>query len=365
MWGCTATAQRHDGQALGAVFTSVTYYISLIELMRQRYLCDLIPWRIITESTLLIPKKPRSLDEDESDFNLNQLSQTINTNERNLLIIRCYHQYLFKERNSTLLFACDVNHCFDLFQLFNEYFNDIENPKWNVPIDSDFLRDHVHNNDNVNNNNVNNNNNENNVDDDDEFNDDLFVFNSDLNDNKNEENNKENINLNNDNIENNNKENDDNNNNNNNNNNITDNINNNENGIIVDNNLKELKENEKTEEKEKEKEKNLEKKILEIMTREKSKVAVVTGSTPEFHRANIVELFRNREIKVLINCGVFTEGTDLPCIDSIILARPTLSTNLFYQMIGRGLRRYPQKVLFFFFFFVYFCLYYYNLKYLF
>lgn len=37
-----------------------------------------------------------------------------------------------------------------------------------------------------------------------------------------------------------------------------------------------------------------------------------------------------------------TEGVDIPSIDCVLLARPTLSRNLFSQMIGRGMRLSPQ-----------------------
>ena len=45
----------------------------------------------------------------------------------------------------------------------------------------------------------------------------------------------------------------------------------------------------------------------------------------------------------MCNVGVFTEGTDIPNIDSIILARPTMSQSLMIQMIGRGLRLHKEK----------------------
>lgn len=46
---------------------------------------------------------------------------------------------------------------------------------------------------------------------------------------------------------------------------------------------------------------------------------------------------------MLVNCSVFTEGTDIPNVDCIILARPTRSRNLLVQMIGRGMRLHKGK----------------------
>ncbi|KAJ8607340.1 hypothetical protein MRB53_040358 [Persea americana] len=69
----------------------------------------------------------------------------------------------------------------------------------------------------------------------------------------------------------------------------------------------------------------------------------VTGDTPKKVRSDRLDAFRNREYPVLLNCGVFTEGTDIPNIDCVLLARPTRSRNLLVQMIGRGMRLYPGK----------------------
>jgi ATP-dependent helicase IRC3 len=69
----------------------------------------------------------------------------------------------------------------------------------------------------------------------------------------------------------------------------------------------------------------------------------VTGDTPKIERSEILDAFRRGEFPVLVNCGVFTEGTDIPNIDCIVLARPTRSRNLLIQMIGRGMRLHKDK----------------------
>ncbi|KAF2713170.1 P-loop containing nucleoside triphosphate hydrolase protein [Pleomassaria siparia CBS 279.74] len=69
----------------------------------------------------------------------------------------------------------------------------------------------------------------------------------------------------------------------------------------------------------------------------------VTGDTPKRIRSARVDAFRNGEFPVLLNCGVFTEGTDIPNIDCVVLARPTKSRNLLVQMIGRGMRLHKGK----------------------
>lgn len=51
-----------------------------------------------------------------------------------------------------------------------------------------------------------------------------------------------------------------------------------------------------------------------------------------------IERYRKGELKVLINVNILTEGVDLPKTQSVFLARPTVSTILMTQMVGRALR---------------------------
>ena len=69
----------------------------------------------------------------------------------------------------------------------------------------------------------------------------------------------------------------------------------------------------------------------------------VTGDTHKRIRSDRLESFKSGEFPVLLNCGVFTEGTDIPNIDCILLARPTKSRNLLVQMVGRGMRLHHDK----------------------
>ncbi|CCU74292.1 unnamed protein product [Blumeria hordei] len=69
----------------------------------------------------------------------------------------------------------------------------------------------------------------------------------------------------------------------------------------------------------------------------------ITGETPKAERSIRLDSFKKGEFPVLVNCGVFTEGTDIPNIDCVLLVRPTKSRNLLVQMIGRGMRLHPSK----------------------
>jgi len=68
------------------------------------------------------------------------------------------------------------------------------------------------------------------------------------------------------------------------------------------------------------------------------KSAIVTGETPKKERENILEEFKAGRIKVVSNVGTLTTGFDYPELDTVILARPTKSLALYYQMIGRAIR---------------------------
>lgn len=67
----------------------------------------------------------------------------------------------------------------------------------------------------------------------------------------------------------------------------------------------------------------------------------VTAETK--NREEIIKKFTNREIPVLVNCMIFTEGTDMPLVETVMIARPTSNSSLYTQMVGRGLRLYPGK----------------------
>lgn len=64
----------------------------------------------------------------------------------------------------------------------------------------------------------------------------------------------------------------------------------------------------------------------------------IDGSTDLKERERILSAFRSKEILVLTNVGIVTEGFDMPDIEVVQLARPTKSLSLYLQMVGRGLR---------------------------
>jgi len=67
-----------------------------------------------------------------------------------------------------------------------------------------------------------------------------------------------------------------------------------------------------------------------------------SGETPREERERIIDDFRRNRIRVLVNCGLYLEGFDVPSIEVVINARPTKSTTLYTQITGRGLRPVDQ-----------------------
>ncbi|MFJ4691972.1 DEAD/DEAH box helicase [Streptomyces sp. NPDC088766] len=66
--------------------------------------------------------------------------------------------------------------------------------------------------------------------------------------------------------------------------------------------------------------------------------AAVDSTTSAQDRRRRIEDFRDGRIRVLTNYGVLTQGFDAPATRVVVVARPVYSTNVYQQMIGRGLR---------------------------
>lgn len=55
---------------------------------------------------------------------------------------------------------------------------------------------------------------------------------------------------------------------------------------------------------------------------------------------NIIKDFESGKFDLLINVAQISIGVDIPCVNTIIFARPLLSVPLFYQIIWRGTRKF-------------------------
>lgn len=67
----------------------------------------------------------------------------------------------------------------------------------------------------------------------------------------------------------------------------------------------------------------------------------INGNSPD--REQILQDFDNGHYDVLCNSMLLTEGWDCPCVDCIVVLRPTKIRSLYQQMVGRGMRLFPGK----------------------
>jgi DNA repair protein RadD len=70
---------------------------------------------------------------------------------------------------------------------------------------------------------------------------------------------------------------------------------------------------------------------------------MVSGETPSGERDRIIRDFKAGRIRCLTNAQVLTTGFNAPQVDLIAMLRPTLSTSLYVQIVGRGTRLAPGK----------------------
>lgn len=84
-------------------------------------------------------------------------------------------------------------------------------------------------------------------------------------------------------------------------------------------------------------------KEAERVARDIPNSAMVSGDTKKAERERILNAFKAGEIQVVVNVGVLTTGFDYPELDTIVMARPTKSLSLWYQIVGRAIRPSPHK----------------------
>ena len=73
------------------------------------------------------------------------------------------------------------------------------------------------------------------------------------------------------------------------------------------------------------------------------KAAVVSADTPKSEREYILKEFKAGRIRVVSNAATLTTGFDYPELDTVIMARATMSLSLWYQIVGRAIRPYEGK----------------------
>lgn len=69
----------------------------------------------------------------------------------------------------------------------------------------------------------------------------------------------------------------------------------------------------------------------------------VSGDMPTTERDAILKRFTTGQTRILFNANILTTGFDFEAIDCILMFRPTKSTGLYLQIMGRGLRKHHTK----------------------
>ena len=73
------------------------------------------------------------------------------------------------------------------------------------------------------------------------------------------------------------------------------------------------------------------------------KANYLLGDATDAERENTIRKLENGEINYIITVDIFNEGVDIPSVNQIILLRPTLSSIVYIQQLGRGLRKNKDK----------------------
>lgn len=71
--------------------------------------------------------------------------------------------------------------------------------------------------------------------------------------------------------------------------------------------------------------------------------AAVWGDMSTVDRKLALDDLKSGKLQVVTSCGILTEGFDEPSLEVIVMARPTKSSSLYIQCVGRGLRLWPGK----------------------
>jgi hypothetical protein len=83
--------------------------------------------------------------------------------------------------------------------------------------------------------------------------------------------------------------------------------------------------------------------MAEVFNRAGIRSLAVDGGTDDAARALALAQLRDLTVNCLFTVDLFNEGLDLPQVDTVLLLRPTQSSTVFLQQLGRGLRRAEGK----------------------
>jgi ATP-dependent helicase IRC3 len=111
--GITATPNRSDGKGLRELFDVIVFDMGIQKGIADGWLCDLVGFRVNGKAKL------DGIKTRMGDFAQDELEKTVNTPERNAIIVKEWYKVAYGKR--TLCFTVDVQHALDLAAAFTAH----------------------------------------------------------------------------------------------------------------------------------------------------------------------------------------------------------------------------------------------------
>ncbi len=83
--------------------------------------------------------------------------------------------------------------------------------------------------------------------------------------------------------------------------------------------------------------------LAEKLSDRGAKAVFLSSEDNDEIRENTIKSFERGEIEYILTVDIFNEGVDIPCINQVIMLRPTSSSIVYIQQLGRGLRHHQGK----------------------
>ena len=83
--------------------------------------------------------------------------------------------------------------------------------------------------------------------------------------------------------------------------------------------------------------------LVEKFLEKNIKAVALSSENSDNEREETIKKLEQGEIDYIVSVDIFNEGVDIPCVNQVILLRPTTSAIVYIQQLGRGLRKYKNK----------------------
>ena len=83
--------------------------------------------------------------------------------------------------------------------------------------------------------------------------------------------------------------------------------------------------------------------LVEKFLEQGIKAIALSSENSDNEREEAIRKLEQGEIEYIVSVDIFNEGVDIPCVNQVILLRPTTSAIVYIQQLGRGLRKHKNK----------------------